>query len=204
MIEPALQQTLSAVAQFYDARQVGETGGLGFRRTTRLSAMLACLEGWLDQGIILPGQSRFLDIGCGDGRVNLWLSYLVQISVGIEIDDWTLDEFAPLREELEQVVASQGLSAPPDNVSLFHGDSMDPRVHDEILQATSLRFADFDVFFTFLTLHDEIAPRIAADAKPGAIFMVYGLDNILPRYEGLTLLEGASSRAHKLVLYRKG
>ncbi|MBW2458692.1 MAG: class I SAM-dependent methyltransferase [Deltaproteobacteria bacterium] len=204
MVEPALQQTLAAVAQFYDARQVGETGGLGFRRTTRLSAMLACLDRWVELGIIVPGQSRFLDIGCGDGRVNLWLSYLVHVSVGIEIDEWTLDEYGPLRDELAQVLAAKGLPTPPDNLFLFHGDSLESSVHDEIRAATQASFADFDLFFTFLTLHDEIAPRIAADAKPGAVFIVYGLDNIVPRYDGLTLLEEASSRADKLVLYRKG
>ena len=80
---------------------------------------------------------------------------------------------------------------------------MESPVHGEIRQTTGLGFADFDLFFTFLTLHDEIAPRIAAEAKAGAILMVYGLDNILPRYDGLTLLEEASSREHKLALYRK-
>jgi hypothetical protein len=199
----SLRTTLEAVAAFYDARQVGETGGLGFRWTTRLSAILACLDSWLDGGIVVPHQSRFLDIGCGDGRVNVLFSYLTRASVGIEIDEWTLDEYLPLRRQLDQELDQQGLPVPEDNIVLLHGDSLDPAVHDGMEAAAATAFADVDLFFTFLTLHDELAPRIAADAKDGAVFIVYGLDNILPRYDGLTLLEEASSLGHQLVLYRK-
>ncbi|RLB56114.1 MAG: hypothetical protein DRI90_18945 [Deltaproteobacteria bacterium] len=199
----SLHTTLEAVAAFYDARQVGETGGLGFRRTTRLSAIVACLDRWLDGGIVVPGRSRFLDIGCGDGRVNVLFSYLTQASLGIEIDEWTLDEYLPLRRQLDQELAEQGLPLPEDNIVLLHGDSLDQAVHDEMRRTSATTFGDIDLFFTFLTLHDELAPRIAADAKDGAIFIVYGLDNILPRYDGLTLLEEASSLADQLVLYRK-
>ena len=64
-------------------------------------------------------------MGCADGRVNVLLSYLVKISIGIELDEWTLDEYMPLKTMLEKKLGKDHLSPPPENIFLFHGDSMD-------------------------------------------------------------------------------
>jgi hypothetical protein len=61
---------------------------------------LTCTERLIGEKIINPGQSAFLDLGCADGRVNLFLGGLTRLSVGIELDEWTLDEYEPLRTEL--------------------------------------------------------------------------------------------------------
>jgi len=127
-MDEKLRQTLSRVAAFYDERLVGNVGPLGFRRSTDLGRLFCCLPHLLDAGIIRPGRSLFCDLGCADGRVNVFLSYLVETSVGIELDDWTLEENVQLRAELDRIIADEGLLPVPDNISLFHGDSTDRAV----------------------------------------------------------------------------
>ena len=49
-----LKKSLCRVAQFYDERKVGDVGPLGFRRSTDLMKLLACLNALLDEKIIIP------------------------------------------------------------------------------------------------------------------------------------------------------
>jgi len=105
----------------------GDLGPLGFRRSTDLTRPAASLDGLIDQEILIPGRSLFPDMGCADGRVNVLFSYLVKRSMGIGLDEWTLDEYAPLKAELETALKEDLLLLPPDNISLFHGDSMDQK-----------------------------------------------------------------------------
>ncbi|MCP4680923.1 MAG: hypothetical protein GY864_01150 [Desulfobacterales bacterium] len=198
-----LKQSLAAVASFYDQRQVGHVGPLGFRRSTDLTTLLACLDRLLDEKIIKPDESMFLDLGCADGRINVFLSYIVKLSVGIELDEWTLDEYSPLKDELEITIKDKGLLPPPDNTFLFHGDSIDIDVHSRISKETGLGFEDFDLFYTYLIMHEEFAELIREKAKAGAIFMVYGLSKIMPKYNGLKLLDRISPMEGILALYRK-
>ena len=60
-----------------------------------------------------------------------------------------------------------------------------------------------DLFYTYLTMQEEFAALVARKAKPGALFMVYGLDRILPRYSGLRLLTPDWALEGILALYRK-
>jgi hypothetical protein len=198
-----LKKSLSRVAQFYDSRKVGDVGPLGFRRSTELTKLLACVNPLLDEKIIVPGETRFLDLGCADGRVNVLLSYLVRISVGVELDEWTLDEYAPLKAELDGILENEALLSLPGNISLFHGDSTDPAVHAAMALETGADFEEFDIFYTYLVMHEEFAKLIAERAKEGSFFMVYGLHRVLPRYPGLRLLDHISPMDGILAVYRK-
>ncbi len=198
-----IEKTLHSVARFYDDRKVGDQGPLGFRRSTDLMKLLACLERLQKEKIIEPDKTRFLDLGCADGRVNVFLSYLVDASVGIELDEWTLDEYEPLRARLDEDLQNESLLLPPENIFLFHGDSTDNAVHETISQQTGIDFGAFDIFYTYLIMHDEFAELIAEKAKTGAVFMVYGLNKILPRYEGLQHLDRFSPMEGVLALYQK-
>ena len=202
-MERDLKETLDKVARFYDKRKVGEVGALGFRRSTDLGTLLACMDRVMDEELIRPHESLFLDLGCADGRVNIFLSYLVKYSVGIEMDEWTLEEYGPLKAELEQLLEKNGLVSPRENIFLYHGDSSDERVHERITRETGIRFQEFDLFYTYLVMHQEFAQLIAARAKKGAIFMVYGLHRILPLYDGLSLLTPISPVEGVLALYQK-
>ena len=202
-MEEVLLKTLQSVAAFYDRRKVGEVGALGFRRSTDLKRLLPCLDWMMDQGLLSPGKTRFMDLGAADGRVNVLLSYMVKVSVGIELDEWTLDDYLSLKSELEKTLKNGGHALPPDNLFLIHGDSMDETVHGAVLEKSGFGFEDFDIFYTYLTMQEEFAHLIAQKAWPGAIFMVYGLEKILPRFEGLELLNPEGSLEGILALYKK-
>ena len=202
-IDEQLKRTLGRVARFYDRRKVGDVGPLGFRRSTDLETLLDCVDRLLGEGILAPGRTRFLDLGCADGRVNVFLSYLVSTSAGIELDEWTFEEYGPLKSELEESLKRDGLLAPPDNIFLFHGDATDPVIQETVAGRTGIPFEEFDLFYTYLVMHEEFASLIQEKARSGSVFMVYGLDRIMPRYEGFRLVEHLSPMEGILALYRK-
>ena len=109
----------------------------------------------------------------------------------------------PLKTGLEDTLKKDNLSLPPDNIFLFHGDSMDDGLHETIKKQTGVGFEEFDLFYTYLTMHEEFAELITRKAKKGALFMVYGLEKIMPRYKGLRLLTPEKSMEGILVLYQK-
>lgn len=201
--EETVERTLLQVAEFYDGRKVGDVGHLGFRRSSDLSKVFSCLKTMMDQGFIVPGAAHFLDMGCADGRVNVLMSYLTKTSVGIELDDWTLDDYRPLRRELDALLVERGLPLPQENIFLYHGDSMVESLHDRIHRETGVGFDGFDLFYTYLTMHEEFAQLIARKARSGAIFMVYGLEKILPRLTGFHLLTPERPLEGIVALYQK-
>lgn len=198
-----LEETLFQVVEFYDRRKVGDLGHLGFRRSSDLSKVLSCLKTMMGQGLLVPAETLFLDMGCADGRVNVLLSYLAKTSVGIELDDWILDDYEPLREELDALLAERGLLLPRKNIVLYRGNSVDEAIHDRIHHETGIRFDQFDLFYTYLTMQEEFAELIAQKAKPGAVFMVYGLEKIIPRFAGLRLLTPDKPLEGIVALYQK-
>lgn len=202
-LSPGVRSAMEAVARFCDGRQVGDVGALGFRRSSELCRVIPCLERLAADRILVPGKTRFLDMGCADGRVNLLLSYVTRLSVGIELDDWTLDDHSGLKQGLEAELSRLGLPPLPQNVRLFSGDSTDDRIHDTIEAETGTSFEAFDLFYTYLTMQDEFAELIARKARPGAVFAVYGLERILPRFQGFELLTPERSLYGILALYRK-
>ena len=171
-MDDGIKNSLIKLSQFFDARRVGDVGPLGFRRSTNLTTLLACAERLIAENIIIPGQSAFLDMGCADGRVNLFFSYLMRVSVGVELDEWTLDEYDPLRRELLETLKTAGISPPNENVYLFQGDATDETVHGQIIHETGLDLADFDFFYTYLIMNEEFAHMLAEKAKKGAVYMV--------------------------------
>ena len=203
MPAPKLKETLTHVARFYDQRKVGDSGSLGFRRSTDLATLTACLESLIHQGHLVPGRSRFLDMGCADGRVNLLLSYLVERSIGVELDEWILAEYGPLKMELEASLRSKALILPPPNTRLYHGNSTEDGIYHRIEKDTGVGPADFDLFYTYLSMYEEFAEVVADKAKKGAVFMLYGVERILPRLRGLHLLTPRRPIQGILALYQK-
>jgi SAM-dependent methyltransferase len=188
MDQTLLDKTIQMVAEFYDGCKVGYQGFEGYRKSTDLAKLGRCVLRLVAEGFLIPGRTIFTDLGCGDGRVNVLMSYFVRHSVGVEIDSDILAEFSPRLAGLKDRLEQANLPPPPRNIDLFRGDSLDGRTYTEILKATGLRFGDVDLFYTYITLHDLFADKIAREAKPGALYMLYGFGRILPRYQGLELL----------------
>jgi hypothetical protein len=203
MLDEGLGNTLLKVAQFYDQRKVVHKGYLGFRQSSDLTRLVRCVEHLIRHSLLIPQQSLFLDMGCADGRVNVFLSYLVKQSVGIEVHDWILDEYAPLKKALEGDLREHHLQSPPHNISLIQGDTLDVAVHETLTERTGVCFEEFDLFYTYLTMHEEFAELIAQKAKRGAVFMVYGLERVLPKLEGLQLLTPGELVQGIIALYQK-
>ena len=203
ILDEDLRKTLLKVAQFYDQRKVAHKGYLGFRQSSDLTKLVACIDYLIHHTLLLPQQSLFLDMGCADGRVNVLLSYVVKQSVGIEVHEWILDEYAPLKKALVGALREHHLQSPPHNISLVHGDTLDTAVHETITERTGVSFEEFDLFYTYLTMYEEFAELIAQKAKRGAVFMIYGLERVLPKLDGLQLLTPGELIQGIIALYQK-
>ena len=203
MIKSQTKKAMLKVSDFFDSKKVGNIGPLGFRRSSDLKRLLAGIEQLQANQILGSSGLNFLDMGCGDGRVNILLSYIANKSIGIELDEWTLDEYSQLKKALEKELKEIQLTLPHDNIHLFEGDSLDIATHDRILHKTGVGIENIDLFYTYLTMHEEIAELIATRAKSGALFMVYGLEKIMPRYDGLELITPVEPLEGILAVYRK-
>jgi hypothetical protein len=198
-----LEKTLQTVVDFYDQRKVGHIGSMGFRRSSDLGRVKGAIAQLIGRSLLTPQKCLFLDMGCADGRVNVFMSYLTAKSIGIEVNEWIMDEYVPVRTELEDTLKTARLPLPPDNVSLFLGDTLDDETHEAIRDRTGTGFEEFDLFYTYLSMYEEFSELIARKAKKGALFMVYGLDKILPKITGLELLTPQEPLQGIIALYRK-
>ncbi len=198
------ERLLDRIAAFYDTCKVGHQGGEGFRKSTDLFKLGRCLRALFGAGILDPAETIFADLGCADGRVNVLASYFVKASIGIEIDPDILAEYRPRRRALFRLLEKEGLAQPPENVHLFAGSSLDPALSDRMREEAGVGFEEVDLFYTYITLHDLFAERIAREAKEGALYLVYGFHQVLPRYEGLELLDPDVAGQRIAALFGKG
>jgi SAM-dependent methyltransferase len=203
MDDVRLKQTVACIADYYNGCKVGYVGHEGYRKSTDLAKFARCIDELVRLGFIDSDHTLFLDLGCADGRVNMLMSYFVKRSVGIEIDPEILAEFSPRKEELTHRLQSQNLNQPPDNLFLFNGNSLEAATYERIENTINVRFEQIDLFYTYITLHDLFGAKIAEEAKPKALYLVYGFSNILPRYQGLELLIPDVASQGILALYGK-
>ncbi|UCG20792.1 MAG: class I SAM-dependent methyltransferase [Deltaproteobacteria bacterium] len=204
MSDSRLRQTVDLIARYYDGYKVGYVGHEGYRKSTDLVKFARCIDEMVSLGLVDPNRSLFLDLGCADGRVNVLMSYFVKISVGIEIDPEILAEYNPRKKELGQELRRANLIQPINNITLFQGNSLEAATYEQIESTLNLRFEDIDIFYTYITLHDLFGAKIAAEAKPKALYLVYGFNKILPRYRGLELLIPNLASEGIVALYGKG
>ena len=204
MDKPRLSKTVDLIARYYDGCKVGYVGHEGYRKSTDLVKFARCIEELLRLGHIDPNRSLFLDFGCADGRVNVLMSYFVKVSAGIEIDPEILAEYKPRKEELDRRLHRANLIQPSTNIALFPGNSLEAATYEGIESTINLRFDEIDIFYTYITLHDLFAAKIAAEAKPKALYLVYGFNKILPHYQGLELLIPDLASQGIVALYGKG
>jgi SAM-dependent methyltransferase len=204
MADSRLRQTVDLIARYYNGCKVGYVGHEGYRKSTDLVKFARCIDELLRLGLIDSNHTLFLDLGCADGRVNVLMSYFVKLSVGIEIDPEILAEYNPRIEELVHKLRRTKLIQPTDNITLFRGNSLEAATYEQIESTVNIRFEEIDIFYTYITLHDLFAAKIAAEAKPKALYLVYGFNKILPRYQGLELLIPDLASQGIVALYGKG
>lgn len=198
-----LHRTLKLAADYFDSRKAGCFGNTGYRKTTDIAKLRACVEDLAASGIVKPGSTVFADLGCGDGRVNLLMSYFVRLSIGIEIDSEIMSEYGPRKNELISILKSEGVVPPPENIFLFHGSSLEEETFDEIKSRTGVDFGNIDLFYTYITLHDVFAEKIAERGRPGAYYLVYGFNKVLPDYDSFELVDPDVGAQAIAALFRK-
>ena len=199
-----LRKTVDLIARYYDSCKVGHVGHEGYRKSTDLMKFARCIDELVSLGFIDPKHTFFLDLGCADGRVNLLMSYFVKRSVGIEIDPEILAEYGQRKRELTLRLQHKDLLQPPDNISLFQGNSLEAATYQQIESTLNVRFEEIDLFYTYITLHDLFGAKIAEEAKPKSLYLVYGFSKILPRYQGLEILIPDVASQGIMALYGKG
>jgi SAM-dependent methyltransferase len=204
MDDVRLKQTVACIADYYDGNKVGYVGHEGYRKSTDLAKFCKCIDKLVALGYIEPQHTTFLDLGCADGRVNVLMSYFVKSSVGIEIDPEILAEYRQRKKELTLELQRENLLQPPDNISLFKGNSLETATYDLIENSIGVRFERIDLFYTYITLHDLFAAKIAEEGKQKALYLVYGFNRILPRYQGLEILIPDVASQGIVALYGKG
>lgn len=203
MVSPEIEKTAQAIARFFDDIKIGYTGHSGYRKTTDLFVFSEACHELMKKNLLSPDKTVFLDLGCGDGRVNLFMSYFVRYSIGIELEDFIYDEYPLRRAELEKYLKDNNLIPLPQNIFILHGNSLSDQVHQELFNQTGLTLEDVDIFYTYITLHDAFADLILRKGKHGALYMVYGFNAVLPRYDGFSLLDPDLGRQGFIALYRK-
>lgn len=196
-------ETLALIAAFFHGCRFGYEGVEGYRKSTDLHKFLSCIQHLETSALIDPQRTVFADLGCADGRVNILMSYFVRLSIGIELDPEILAESGPRKAQLCSRLEQAELALPPANIALFQGNSLDPETYSKIHAEVGVHFADIDLFYTYITLHDVFAEQIAAEAKPGALYLVYGFSRVLPRYRKLEVLAPDLGSQGIAALYRK-
>jgi SAM-dependent methyltransferase len=204
MDDVLLKQTVACIADYYNGCKVGYVGHEGYRKSTDLAKFGKCIDELVALGYIEPQHTTFLDLGCADGRVNVLMSYFVKSSVGIEIDPEILAEYRQRKKELTLELQRENLLQPPDNISLFKGNSLETSTYDLIENSIGVRFQRIDLFYTYITLHDLFAAKIAEEGKQKALYLIYGFNRILPRYQGLEILIPDVASQGIVSLYGKG
>ena len=197
-------RALSSIAEYFDGCKYGCEGNEGYRKSTDLGKLVECLLELESRAFVERERTVFADLGCADGRVNVLASYFVRLSIGIEIDGEILAEYERRREDLSALLIAGDLEPPPENIALFRGSSLEPGTFRKVREASGADFGDIDLFYTYITLHDLFAEKIKADAKPGALYLVYGFNRVLPRYEGLDVVIPDVAGQGIAALYRKG
>lgn len=197
-----IRNTLYRIAQFYDSKKVGEDGRFGFKRSSDLMTLYKSLNSLLESDVIRYKESIFLDLGCGDGRVNIFFSYVTRLSIGIEIDEWSLDESTRLLDELYPLLKREALIIPPNNIHLYHGDVFDPSIYKRIQDDTGFDIEEFDVFYTYLFMYREFGEILRKKGKDRAVLIVYGTGDIVPHIPGFIHVNGISLPKN-LAIYRK-
>ncbi len=178
-------RALSTVAEFFDGNKTGVYGNQGEFKSTDLAALGRCLSLLHRNGMLDACKTVFLDLGCGDGRVAAYMAYWVQNALGIEIDEDMIIRFQYRYQRVLELLDASDLPAPPGGIHVIQGDALSEQTYARLQEECGQGFQDVDVFYTHFTLHDLYADLIAKRAKPGAVYLVYGLNEILPEYPGL-------------------
>lgn len=197
------RDTMAWIARFFDSRKAGCAGNSGYRKTSDLSILLKIVGNLVERKIIMPMKSIFMDLGSGDGRVNMMMAYVCRWSLGFELEEFIYDEYILKRREVDEALCKDNLLLLPNTIHIWCGNSLDDGSYGLMHIETGLTIKDVDIFYTYITLHDTFAEFLDKRARRGAYYIVYGVHRILPKYNGFTLVDPDVAGQRVVALYKK-
>ena len=196
-------KTAKTIASYFDKRKKGHVGNSGYRKTSDLGILFDVVNELVSRRIVVPDSTIFLDLGCGDGRVCMLMSYFCRWAIGIEVEEFIYDEYLYSKKQIEHFLRQNNLLPLPSGLCVLLGDSLSESIHRTIEEKTGITIRDVDIFYTYITLHDVYAEMLRDKAKIGSYYMVYGFSGIIPSYDGFSLLDPDVSGKKTVALYCK-
>ena len=131
---------------------------------------------------VMKDNEIFLDAGSGDGRVCALASLLGLQSYGIEYNDQITDDSLENIENLkrEGIFIDGDISAP----TIVQGDLLDDSSYDKL----GIRFEDINIFFNFVTYHQELGEQIIKRSPSGTRLIIHSPCPMTYEPEGLELV----------------
>jgi len=133
----------------------------------------------VDRNIIDPTMP-FLDAGCGDGRIVALASSMGIPAWGIESDE---ELVAMAKQNLINLYSLEVIKNTPAFV--LQGDFC----NNETYQNLGTSFSGFGTIYNYDNNYDLLAQKIAGEASPHAIYILYSGDESTDIFSGLVLIE---------------
>ena len=164
-----LHKTMKLTADYFDGRKVGCFGNTGYRKTTDLSKFCACIEDLAASGIIRPRERRIRRPGVrrrqGESSDELFRQ-------AVDRDRNRFGNSFRIRTEEKRTDFTSEEAKGRSCLPKIFSSSREARSTTRPLMRFGLRtgvdFGDVDLFYTYITLHDVFAEKIAERGRPGA------------------------------------
>ena len=128
---------------------------------------------------IIDLDKPFLDAGCGDGRIVALASSMGIASWGIESDE----ELTALAKH--NLINLRALGVIKETTAMIHrGNFCDNKTYQDM----NIEFTDFGTIYNYDNNHENLAKKIAKDAKPKTIYLLYSGDEVKEDFSGLIFL----------------
>ena len=153
----------------------------------------------LKEDKLLSEKSTFLDAGSGDGRVCAIANLLGLNSYGIEYNQ-TIAESSI--EHIQQLQNKHILSNTHRIIpKIVQGDFLDESSYKKL----GLLFQEINIFFNFVTYHEDLTKKIQALSPKGTIFILHSPCPVKFSPEGFQLLKEIplTSIYHVIYIYKK-
>ena len=133
----------------------------------------------VDRNIIDP-TVPFLDAGCGDGRIVALASSMGIPAWGVESDE---ELIAIAKQNLINLHSLEVIKNTP--AFIIQGDFCNNTTY----QTLGTSFSDFGTIYNYDNNYDLLAQKIAGEANPNAIYVLYSGDESTESFSGLVLIE---------------
>jgi len=129
---------------------------------------------------IIDPTKPFLDAGCGDGRIVALASSLGIPAWGIESDE---ELGAMAKQNLINLHSLEVIKDTP--AFIVHGDFCS----DATYKVLGSPFSDFRTIYNYDNNYDLLAKKIAEDANPATVYVLYSGDESSENFMGLNLID---------------